>query len=375
MVERAGALPLVRPCRHAEPAGIVDGGAPELGGPFGVAGPATAVEHVGQRGAVDRVARPVADGEVRDDRRLQVIDRQIDIAEGQRGEPERPVRRAEARHREARHDGQVGVRLQELVGVPRGLRIAEEVGGVARAEHRRRPDARRRYRGEPSFGAQRGERGPGGRMVTGGGGERGDGGDEPGARLGHGRRRDEVAEQREHLLAPSLEPADGDELGAVPAEGVGVTDVDPERVTPVGELLGLGEPPVAHREHHVHGGDEIAQAVAAVHDEMLPELSERAGGPAVAGQEQVDGAPGETHQPVDGPPGRRRDGDQLIGEPEPPGRVLRTEQAVVRQRKGLGQLERFRSCPGLLELAEDRGGIAGHVRLLGGEADPQPPRE
>ena len=60
---------------------------------------------------------------------------------------------------------------------------------------------------------------------------------------------------------------------------------------------------------------------------------------------------------------------------EPSGRVLRTEQAVVRQREGFGQLEAIRSRPGLLELGEDRGGIAGDVRLLGGESDPQAPRQ
>ena len=321
-----------------------------------------------------RVTRPISDGEVGDDGRLHVLDGQIDFAERQRGQSEGAVRRAEARHREAGHDRQVGVRLEELVGLPGRLRVPEDVGGVAGAEHRRRPDARRRHRGEP-FGAHRGECGPGGRVITGGGGEGGDRGDEAGARLGHSRRRHEVGEHREHVLAPPLEPTDRHQLGAVPSERVGVTDVDPELITPVGELLGLGEPPLTHREHHVQGGDEITQPVATVRDEVLAELTERADGPAVAGEEEVDRAPGEAHQSVDGAAGRRRDGDQLVGEPEPPLGVLRTEQAVVRQRQGLGELDRIRPFPRLLQLGEDRSGLAGHVRLLGGEPDAQPPRQ
>ncbi len=76
----------------------------------------------------------------------------------------------------------------------------------------------------------------------------------------------------------------------------------PSCVAPVGELLGLGEPPFTHREHHVQSRDEIAQAVAAIHDEVLAELSERAGGPAVA--ERGRGRPCARR----GPSARRRPG-------------------------------------------------------------------
>ena len=212
-------------------------------------------------------------------------------------------------------------------------------------------------------------------VVTGCGGERGDRGDEPGARLGDGRRRDEVGEQRKHVLSPPLDPADGDQLGAVPTERVRVPDVDPELVAPVGELFGVGEPPLPHREHHIEGGDEIAQTVAPLDDEVLAELPERAGGPAVAGEEEVHRAPGETHQTVDRTACRRGDGDQLVGEPEPPLRVLGPEQTVVRERQCFGELDRFRSSPRLLQLGQDPDRIAGHVRLLGGEPDLQPSRQ
>ena len=84
-----------------------------------------------------------------------------------------------------------------------------------------------------------------------------------------------------------------------------VTDVDPECVAPVGELLGLGEPPFTHREHHVQGGDEIAQAVAAIHDEVLAELPERAGRPSIARRKrstvrQARPISPSTARPVDG---------------------------------------------------------------------------
>ena len=45
------------------------------------------------------------------------------------------------------------------------------------------------------------------------------------------------------------------------------------------------------------------------------------------------------------------------------------------QRQGFGQRERIRLRPSLLQLGEDRGRVTGHVRLLGGEPDPQTLRQ
>ena len=109
-------------------------------------GPAALVEDVGERGQRHGVPRCVTDRQLGDDGRLEVGDGEIEVAHRPGGERERTVRRPEAGHAEAGHHRQVGERREQRVRLAGGVDVAEQVGRLADAEHRRRPAARRQHR-------------------------------------------------------------------------------------------------------------------------------------------------------------------------------------------------------------------------------------
>ena len=199
--------------------------------------------------------------------------------------------------------------------------------------------------------------------------QRGDRRGKPVVQLGHGRRLGHLDHRREHLASPTLEPTDGDELRAVPTEGIGVTDLHPQPQAGLGPLLGLHQPARSHRGRHVERRHQVAQALARGGDQELPQLPQRPRRPSITGQHQVDGAPGKTHQLVDRPPGADRHADQLVGQPHPEGAVVGSEQAVVDHRQALGKYDGIVTLPRRLELGQQRRRVARGVRRLGGEAE------
>ena len=183
------------------------------------------------------------------------------------------------------------------------------VGGLADAEHRRRPAARRRHGPQP-VGAQAG-----------------DGGLAPSA----GRRRSRRARRRRRRSRPPARRSSSSgrcpgRAAAAPRRAPGASGSPRAgrrtsrgrrgrrrpgraRSTAAGQRLGLVEAAGADRQHHVDRLGEVAQAVVAIDLQPLAQLGQRAAGAAVARQDEVDGPPGQAHQAVDratGPTGRRR---------------------------------------------------------------------
>jgi hypothetical protein len=193
--------------------------------------------------------------------------------------------------------------------------------------------------------------------------------------IGHRRRGDEEADQGQELVAAPLEPADGHQLRAVPAGGVGVADLEPEPVAAVGEPLRLVQPSGPDRQRDIERGHEVPQGVASVRVEPQAERVQGIGGAAVTGEEQVDGAPGQPHQPVEDPTRRRREGDQFLGQREAKLGVLRAEEAVVGQGQPLGEPQGVGLFPRRGQLGQDRLAVGVQVGLFGGASGRQPAGE
>ncbi|ETK37878.1 hypothetical protein MPTA5024_01875 [Microbispora sp. ATCC PTA-5024] len=106
--------------------------------------------------------RPVSQGDVVGDRGTQVAHGLVDAAARQGGHAERVPDGSEARHAQAGHDRQVGVRLQLLAGLGRHVLFAEEVGRFDDRTDRGEPAARLRNGGQTASGdaLQRAERLP-----------------------------------------------------------------------------------------------------------------------------------------------------------------------------------------------------------------------
>ena len=277
--------PFIRPHVHAETPGRLDGRPPCSRRPFSVTGAAAAVEHVGQPSERDCVPRPTATGQLSHDGALQMVDRAVDVSHRRRGEAERPVGGSVAGDGDAGHHGQLGERRQQPVALGGRIRIIQEIRRLAHGEHRCRPPARGSELCEIGS-PQAGERSPRPQLVAGCRGQRGTGGDEGGQRLCDRRRVDELIEQVQELIAPSLEPPDRHELRAVPAECIGVADVAPELVAGRRQAFGVFQPPLAGRQHDVDRGDHVGKGIARGGDEPVAQLRQRAAGPSISGQQQ-----------------------------------------------------------------------------------------
>jgi hypothetical protein len=143
---RAAAVgpPALGPPRHAELVGgreclLVEGGG------FGrVVATRPGQQGVGQIRAGDREHRAVPEPEVVHDGPLEVVDRQVLVAQRAGAHPERPVGGAGAGDREGRHHRQVREREQRLVGQACLAPGIQAVAGLDHREHRSHPHARRR---------------------------------------------------------------------------------------------------------------------------------------------------------------------------------------------------------------------------------------
>ena len=310
--------PFIRPHVHAETPSRLDGRAPCLRGPFLVTVAAAAFEHVGQRRQRDCVPRPTATGQLGHDGTLQMVDRAIDVSHRRCREAERPVSRPVAGDGDAGHHGQLGERRQQPVARGRRVRIVQQIRRLANGEHRCRPPARGSEPFETGI-PQAGEGGPRSQLVAGRRGKDGPGGDERGQRLCHCRRVDQLIEQVQQLVAPSLEPPDRHQLRAVPAECIGVADVAPELVTGRRQAFGVFQPPLAGRQHDVDRGDHVGKGIARGGDEPVAQLRQRAAGPSISDQQQVDRSPRQPDQTIERAACGRRDRDQLLGQHRPLG--------------------------------------------------------
>ncbi len=78
----------------------------------------------------------MVDRKVGEPRRFEVLDRGAEVAGGCGGQSEGAVRGAEADHGQAAHHRQRGERLEQGVGLPRDVCLAEHVRGLTDREHR-----------------------------------------------------------------------------------------------------------------------------------------------------------------------------------------------------------------------------------------------
>jgi hypothetical protein len=139
----------------------------------------------------------------------------------------------------------------------------------------------------------------------------------------------------------------------------------------LGQPLRLHQPSGAERTRHVERGDEVRERVTTVDLEALAQLRQRAGRAAVAGEEEIDGAPRQTHQAVEWAARCVRHRDELLGQRQPDGPVLWSQEAVVGQRQRLRQQQRVTVGPGRRQLGEERRQLTAAVRVLGGETGRQ----
>ena len=250
---------------------------------------------------------------------------------------------------------------------------------LADGEHRRRPAARSSAGAEP-VGAQAGQCGAGGELVAGGPGQ---------AR--HGRRRRRAAarrldvvestsslEQRQQLLAASLQPPDGHELGAVPAEGIGVADIDTHsNARRRRDRSASSNRPSRIASMTSIAATQIGQRIASAGRPAVAQLGQRSAWPPVAGQQQVDRAP--RRDPISPSSGRPVAGETVISSSAsaaPRRGVVGSEQAVMGHRQGFGRAPSGHAGSRARSSSEHVGAvIAGQVRLLGGQPHAQPPRE
>ena len=186
--------------------------------------------------------------------------------------------------------------------------------------------------------------------------------------LGERRRSGHPLDQGQHFHGPSLEPANHDELAAIPGEGVGVTDGAAAGKATLCRPLGFIELSGADRAHHVDGvGDEADRLDA----EDLGVVSQGRVHPVRGGvteEEQVHGAPAPTDEREHGVVGLRCGGDQLFGQSEADVSVTGPEEQVVRERQHLGVGDPVVQTPRPLDQLERRTGDPGAVRLLGSQA-------
>ena len=152
---------------------------------------------------------------------------------------------------------------------------------------------------------------------------------------GQRRRVDHLLEQRQQLRQPALVPADRHQLRAVPPVGVGVAGLDAALAALVGELLGLGQPPVPDRQHDLDRlRHELDRGVVLL-GQQRPQLAQAPLAVRVGVEEQVGDQPDQAHREVAAVPGPGRLADQLVGDRRRRGAVLGAEQAVVGQAQRL----------------------------------------
>ena len=278
--------------------------------------------------------------------------------------------RAEAGDGEAGHHGEVGVRQQQLVRLGGGGRVAEGVGGLADRDHRR-PSSGWSTAGRPARG--RGAR-PAPPVPT------------PRRRRSRratpSRRRTPCTARRRWGRRRGRGPAAAPRRPGPPASGwrrAGRRTTRGRRHRRRRCRSRSSARPAPRRRRGRHRASPAWRrsrprrrpARRTGSPQALAELLQRPAGPPVAGEEQVDRAPGQAHQAVDHASGRRGDGDQLVGQVGAELGVLRAEHAVVGERQRLGQRDRVAQRPDGLQFGEDRRRVAGGVRLLGRQPDAQ----
>ena len=147
---------------------------------------------------------------------------------------------------------------------------------------------------------------------------------------------DDSIDHRPHLTEAALDPPDSEQVPAVVPERIGIAGLFPENQNVARQALGLFELAATEGTHDVEDGGDVADGSPRQSTRLLTQIDERALGPHVAGQVEIDRAPAEAEQREDAPLGSGGGVEQFLGDLEPPVGVRGGEECVVIQRQRLG---------------------------------------
>ena len=120
-----------------------------------------------------------------------------------------------------------------------------------------------------------------------------------------------------------------------------------------------------------HAGDHERQRIARLDLERSAQLAQRAPSPIVAGKDRVAGPPDQPHQVVGGSARRGGQRQQFVGQRRSLGSEVRSQQAMVGERHGLGGDDGIVVRSRVGQLGHDDGSVSRLERVLGGKSNPQ----